>query len=104
MDNGLLRQGELDAVRTALNDHMDNSLHVLDASAEFLAALKGVQEPEQKRRAIGETFIRVFEAFARKQENIAFLMQGTIYPDVIESADRRCRRRSAAQVIKSQAP
>ena len=98
VDNGLLREGELASVQIALNDHMDESLHVLDASQDFLNALSGVQDPEQKRRIIGETFIRKFESFARQQENIAFLMQGTIYPDVIES---RAPERSAAQVIKS---
>ena len=98
VDNGLLRQGELESVQVAMNDHMDGSLNVLDASQDFLTALNGVQDPEQKRRVIGETFIRKFESFARQQENIDFLMQGTIYPDVIES---RAPERSAAQVIKS---
>ena len=98
VDNGLLRQGELESVQVALNEHMDGSLNVLDASQDFLAALSGVTEPEAKRRAIGETFIRKFESFARAQDGIAFLMQGTIYPDVIES---RAPERSAAQVIKS---
>ena len=85
VDNGLLRKGELASVQTALNDHMDDNLNVLDASQDFLNALSGIQDPEQKRHIIGETFIRKFEAFARQQEGIAFLMQGTIYPDVIES-------------------
>jgi GMP synthase (glutamine-hydrolysing) len=98
VDNGLLRQGELESVQVALNDHMDDSLNVLDAVDDFLSALSGVTEPEAKRRAIGETFIRRFEAFAREQDGIGFLMQGTIYPDVIES---RAPERSAAQVIKS---
>ena len=98
VDNGLLRQGELESVQTALKDQMGGSLHVLDATQDFLSALNGVQDPEQKRRAIGETFIRKFESFARHQDGIAFLMQGTIYPDVIES---RAPERSAAQVIKS---
>jgi GMP synthase (glutamine-hydrolysing) len=98
VDNGLLRQGELESVQVVLNDHMDDSLNVLDAVDDFLSALSGVTEPEAKRRAIGETFIRRFEAFAREQDGIGFLMQGTIYPDVIES---RAPERSAAQVIKS---
>ena len=98
VDNGLLRQGELESVQVALNDHMDGSLNVLDAVDGFLSALSGVTEPEAKRRAIGETFIRKFESFAREQDGIGFLMQGTIYPDVIES---RAPERSAAQVIKS---
>jgi GMP synthase (glutamine-hydrolysing) len=98
VDNGLLRQGERKSVEAALQPQLGGSLHVLDASPDFLSALKGVQEPEAKRRAIGETFIRQFEAFARKHDGISFLMQGTIYPDVIES---RAPERSAAQVIKS---
>ena len=68
VDNGLLRQGELESVQVALNEHMDGSLNVLDASQDFLSALSGVTEPEAKRRAIGETFIRKFESFARQQD------------------------------------
>jgi GMP synthase (glutamine-hydrolysing) len=98
VDNGLLRQGERASVQAALAPQLGDSLHVLDACGDFLSALKGVTEPEEKRRAIGETFIRKFEAFARQQDGISFLMQGTIYPDVIES---RAPERSAAQVIKS---
>ncbi len=98
VDNGLLREGELESVQAVLNEHMDDSLHVLDASDDFLSGLKGVTDPEKKRRVIGETFIRKFEAFARQQDGISFLTQGTIYPDVIES---RAPERSAAQVIKS---
>lgn len=98
VDNGLLRAGELEYVQTALKEQLGGSLHVLDASEDFLSALKGVTEPEKKRRVIGETFIRKFESFARQQEGISFLTQGTIYPDVIES---RAPERSAAQVIKT---
>ncbi len=98
VDTGLLRQGERESVEAALQPRLGAALHVLDASDDFLAALRGVTDPEAKRRAVGETFIRQFEAFARAQDGIAFLMQGTIYPDIIES---RAPERSAAQVIKS---
>jgi GMP synthase (glutamine-hydrolysing) len=98
VDNGLLRQGERASVEAALQPRLGAALHVLDARDDFLAALRGVTDPEAKRRAVGEVFIRKFEAFARAQDGIAFLMQGTIYPDIIES---RAPERSAAQVIKS---
>lgn len=98
VDNGLLREGELLSVQEAMKSQLGGSLHVLDAADDFLSRLDGVKEPEEKRRVIGETFIRKFESFARQQDGISFLMQGTIYPDVIES---RAPERSAAQVIKS---
>jgi GMP synthase (glutamine-hydrolysing) len=98
VDNGLLRQNERATVEAAMRPQLGDNFHVLDAEDDFLSALSGVTEPEAKRRAIGEAFIRKFEAFAREQDGIAYLMQGTIYPDVIES---RAPERSAAQVIKS---
>ena len=98
LDNGLLRAGERETVEIALRTQLGGSLHVLDARAHFLEVLRGVVEPEAKRRVIGETFIRKFEAFARQHSGFSFLMQGTIYPDVIES---RAPERSAAQVIKT---
>jgi GMP synthase (glutamine-hydrolysing) len=85
IDNGLMRKDESrkigDVFKSKLNlDH----IHV-DASEKFLAALKGVSDPEKKRKIIGKTFIDVFEAEALKFENAKFLVQGTLYPDVIES-------------------
>ena len=67
-----------------------------DAEELFLSKLAGVTEPERKRKIIGEEFIRVFEAEAKKIGQVDYLVQGTIYPDVIESGHRRCRRSSRA--------
>ncbi len=86
VDNGLLRKGERIQVERTFRKHMGIRLVVVDAGAEFLAALEGVTEPEAKRRAIGNTFIRVFEETARAEgKDARFLVQGTLYPDVIES-------------------
>jgi len=83
VDTGLLRKGERELVERAFKDAC---LVVVDARAEFLEALKGVSDPERKRRAIGEQFVRVFERAARDSGGGArFLVQGTLYPDVIES-------------------
>lgn len=81
VDTGLMRKGETVRIRE-LFGHMN--LHVVDAGTEFLSALKGVIDPEKKRKIIGERFIRVFEREAKKT-NARFLLQGTIYPDRIES-------------------
>ena len=90
VDNGLLRIGEADEVRAAFDPTQGNALplnlRIVDASDEFLSALDGVADPERKRRAIGETFIRVFEREAGDLTNTPWLAQGTIYPDVVESA------------------
>ncbi len=90
VDNGLLRSGERRQVEEAFENVLDANLVVVDASVTFLTALKGVTDPEKKRRIIGETFIRVFEEQARRIGMPRFLVQGTIYPDVVESssADR----------------
>jgi len=85
VDNGLLRQNERQEVRTLLSQFPMN-LHVIDATQDFLGALRGVIDPERKRKIIGKTFIRIFEKKARQLKNIDFLVQGTLYPDVIESA------------------
>ena len=98
VDTGLLRQGERQQVTRALQAGLGIELVVVDAAAEFLAALQGVRDPEEKRRVIGERFIRVFETQARALGNPRFLLQGTIYPDVIES---RAPERSQAQRIKT---
>lgn len=85
VDNGLLRLGEAAQVRQTFQDHFQIPLISIDASEEFLTALEGVFDPEQKRKIIGERFIRIFEREARRLEGIKFLAQGTLYPDVIES-------------------
>ena len=86
VDNGLLRKGERESVESTFRQHMGMRLIVEDAADRFLSALAGVTEPEQKRRAIGETFIRVFEDVTLRDVGQAdFLVQGTLYPDVIES-------------------
>lgn len=83
VDTGLMRAGEGEQVRKTFGG--DGGLVYVDASARFLAALAGVVEPEAKRRIIGELFVRVFEAEARALGDADFLVQGTLYPDVIES-------------------
>jgi GMP synthase (glutamine-hydrolysing) len=86
VDTGLLRQGEPEQVVHTFRQQMGAELVALDAADEFLAALKGVSDPEQKRKIVGEKFIRIFEREAKKTGSIKFLVQGTIYPDVVESA------------------
>ena len=76
IDTGLMRKGETERIRTIFNTI---NLQIVDAGDEFLSALKGITEPEAKRKAIGERFIRVFEREARKQ-GATCLLQGTIYP------------------------
>ncbi len=98
VDTGLLRQGERDQVEIAFRHSLGDQLAVADATQTFLSALEGVSEPEQKRKIIGATFIRVFEQEARRAGSPHFLVQGTIYPDVIESA---APERGQAQRIKS---
>ncbi|MDY7041642.1 MAG: glutamine-hydrolyzing GMP synthase [Chloroflexota bacterium] len=88
VDTGLLRRGEPQQVVDTFRREQGIALVAVDAGEEFLAALAGVTDPEQKRRIIGEKFVRVFEREARKLGRIDFLAQGTIYPDVIESAGR----------------
>jgi GMP synthase (glutamine-hydrolysing) len=85
VDNGLLREGEAEAVRLTFRDHFHADLHVVDARDRFLNALAGISDPQEKRRVIGHVFIDVFKDEARHIENARFLAQGTLYPDVIES-------------------
>jgi GMP synthase (glutamine-hydrolysing) len=85
VDNGLLRLGEADLVRDVFARAFGMNLVHADARARFLERLAGVVDPEEKRRRIGETFVRVFEAEAERHGPFAFLAQGTLYPDVIES-------------------
>ena len=98
VDHGLLRLGEADQVMQTFAGHLGVKVIRVDAAARFLRALAGVADPEAKRKIIGRVFIEVFEEQARKLEGIAFLAQGTIYPDVIESAGARTGK---AHVIKS---
>ncbi|MEO7457013.1 MAG: glutamine-hydrolyzing GMP synthase [Gemmatimonadaceae bacterium] len=87
VDTGLLRLHERDQVQKTMGRHLGIKLVTVDASERFLAALSGIEEPEAKRRAIGHTFIDVFEeATASAGTHAKFLVQGTLYPDVIESA------------------
>jgi GMP synthase (glutamine-hydrolysing) len=85
VDHGLLRKDEGEQVVRAFREHFDVPLVHVDASERFLARLAGVEDPEEKRTIIGEEFIRVFEEEAEKLEGVKFLVQGTLYSDVIES-------------------
>lgn len=85
VNNGLLRKNEFEQVTTALKDRMRLNVRAVDRSERFLGRLRGVTDPEQKRKIIGEEFIRTFEEEARSLGNIEYLVQGTLYPDVIES-------------------
>jgi len=81
VDTGLMRKGETENIKQAFR-HMP--LTIIDATARFINALDGVADPEEKRKVTGETFIRIFEEVAR-QKQVEYLLQGTIYPDIIES-------------------
>ena len=87
VNHGLLRKGEPEQVIEVFRNQMDANLVYVDAVDRFLDKLAGVSDPETKRKIIGAEFIRVFEEEARKQSDIKFLAQGTIYPDILESAD-----------------
>ena len=86
VNNGLMRLGEPEIVVETFSEHLGAQLLAVDASETFLDALSGVTDPEAKRRIIGEKFIRVFEEQARGVGQARFLVQGTIYPDVVESS------------------
>ena len=86
VNHGLLRKGEPEQVIRVFKEEMDANLFYVDAVDRFLDKLAGVDDPETKRKIIGAEFIRVFEEEARKLEGIEFLAQGTIYPDIVESA------------------
>ncbi len=95
VDTGLLRHGEAESVRQALEQTLGARWRSIDAGEVFLQDLAGVTDPEEKRRVIGEKFIRLFEEQARRLGRVRFLVQGTIYPDVVESSgpDRRVAAR-----------
>jgi GMP synthase (glutamine-hydrolysing) len=85
VDNGVLRHGEGEEVAAYLREHFDLNLKYVQASDLFLTRLKGVTDPEQKRKIIGHTFIEVFDREAKSIPGVKYLAQGTLYPDVIES-------------------
>lgn len=85
VDTGMMREGEGKQVVDLFRSHYNIPLIAVDASEQFLTALKGVSDPEQKRKTIGKLFIDVFDAEAHKIKDVKFLAQGTLYPDVIES-------------------
>ncbi|MFO7936133.1 MAG: glutamine-hydrolyzing GMP synthase [Kiritimatiellia bacterium] len=87
VDNGLLRYGEDIQVKATFEEKLGMDLHVIDAKIQFYSALKGVTDPEEKRKIIGREFIQVFADQARRFKDSRFLAQGTIYPDVIESVN-----------------
>jgi len=86
VDNGLLRAGERESVEEFLNRHLASHIRVIDARDRFLESLRGVIDPEEKRKRIGNLFIRVFEEVSRDEGPFKFLAQGTLYPDRIESS------------------
>jgi len=88
VDNGLLRKNERENVVSTFRGHFHLDLHVVDWSEQFLKALAGVSDPQQKRRIIGAEFIKAFKSEASKIPNARFLAQGTLYPDVIESGSK----------------
>jgi GMP synthase (glutamine-hydrolysing) len=89
VDNGLLRRNEGEEVSKDLRRLLGESLKCIDGAAAFLEGLRGISDPEEKRKKIGEIFIRLFEGFARDIPGLEFLIQGTLYPDVIESRGSR---------------
>jgi GMP synthase (glutamine-hydrolysing) len=89
VDHGLLREGEREQVEREFREHLRMRLVTVDASERFLRALGGVTDPERKRRIIGHLFVEVFEEEARRLGGVDFLVQGTLYPDVIESVSVR---------------
>ncbi len=98
VDTGLLRKDEGAQVTAAFREYFGAELTAVDASDEFFSALKGVTEPEQKRKIVGEKFIRIFEKQAKQLGQPKFLVQGTIYPDVVESS---APDRNKAEKIKT---
>lgn len=92
VDHGLLRKGEAEQVQDTFKEHFQINLIYIKAQDRFLQKLKGVTDPEAKRIIIGEEFIRVFEKFARELKDVRFLVQGTLYPDVIESGTREAAK------------
>ena len=99
IDHGLLRKNEAENCYHALKDNLGINLHLFDESERFYTKLKGVTDPEKKRKIIGEQFIRAFENISQQFGDIDFLAQGTLYPDIIESGTQQ--HGGNAEVIKS---
>jgi GMP synthase (glutamine-hydrolysing) len=97
VDNGLLRLDESKEIENMFKDNFSLNFHRIDASEKFLSELKGITDPEQKRKIVGEEFVRVFSDFAKENGPFKWLAQGTLYPDVIESGVSK----GPAAVIKS---
>jgi GMP synthase (glutamine-hydrolysing) len=97
IDNGLLREGEFELTTALLKQSMNLNLHPIRAEQKFLGALEGITDPELKRKIIGRVFIEVFEEKAEELGDLQFLVQGTLYPDVIESVSVR----GPSAIIKS---
>jgi GMP synthase (glutamine-hydrolysing) len=97
VDNGVLRQGEFEQVVSTFREAFHLNLIAIDARERFVSALKGVTDPEQKRKIIGKVFIDVFDEEAQKVQGAKYLIQGTLYPDVIESVSFK----GPSAVIKS---
>ena len=95
VDHGFLRKGEVNEVKTFFTEHFDLNLVIVDAQERFLNALKGIKDPEEKRKIIGNEFIKVFEEEKNKIQGAQYLAQGTIYADIIESGIK------GSSVIKS---
>ncbi len=89
VDNGLMRHNEVERVREVFERHFGADLRVVDAATQFLDRLRGVEDPEEKRKIIGDVFVRAFEGVARDVDDAKWLAQGTLYPDVIESISVR---------------
>jgi len=85
IDTGLMRENEVDEIKKLFSQVFDISLKVINAEKIFFNKLRGIHDPEKKRKVIGKLFIKLFEEYSRKEKNIDFLAQGTLYPDVIES-------------------
>jgi len=98
VDTGLLRLDEAKQVMDTFAKHLGVKVDLIDASVRFLGALAGVADPEAKRKVIGREFVEVFQDEAKKFKNVKWLAQGTIYPDVIESAGAKTKK---AHTIKS---
>src|SRR4030042_1225603 len=90
VDNGLLRKNERKQVERTVQDHFHIHLHIVDWSRQFLTALKGVIDPQKKRKIIGHEFIEAFKSEAKKIPDAKYLAQGTLYPDVIEPRNNTC--------------
>ena len=98
VDNGLLRLNEADQVMDTFARNLGVRVDMVDASARFMSELAGISDPEQKRKIIGREFVEVFQSEAKKFNRVKWLAQGTIYPDVIESAGAKTKK---AHTIKS---